>query len=245
MNGTLGLIGSGVVGKALARLAVDTGWNVVLSNSRGPHTLTGLVSTLGERARAATPTEAAQAGDLVVAAIPLHAYDQLPRTHLDGKTVIDAMNYDPKRDGAFAQLDSDELTSSELVQAHLPQSHVVKMFNNITDTHLLALARPSGAPDRSALPLTGNDANAKVQAADLLDYLGFDAVDLGALADSWRFGPNTPLYALSYAGEPPAGLGGPQELYRWFLQAPAVPLPAGQVRQLAATTVRGPAGLVL
>src|SRR5215207_4956984 len=109
MTKTLGLIGSGMIGSALARLAVAAGLDVVLSNSRGPETLTDLVTELGARARAATPTEAAEAGDLVVATIPLHAHAQLPAAALAGRTVVDTMNYYPQRDGRIAELDSGEL----------------------------------------------------------------------------------------------------------------------------------------
>ena len=132
MTRTLGIIGSGQVGATLATSAVTAGWDVVLANSRGPRSLEGLVAGLGERARAATPPEAAAGGDLVVVAVPLAALDDLPREALAGKVVIDAMNYVPDRDGRIAALDSDELTSSELVQHRLTGSSVVKAFNNIT-----------------------------------------------------------------------------------------------------------------
>ncbi|CAM5270398.1 hypothetical protein SAURM35S_05674 [Streptomyces aurantiogriseus] len=189
MTKTLGIIGAGMIGSTLARLAVDAGLSVVLSNSRDPETLSDLVSELGSRARAATPAEAAQAGDLVVATIPLVAYDKLPAAALAGKTVIDTMNYYPDRDGHIAELDSDELTSSALVQRHLADSHVVKACNNIFFRSLLTLARPADAPDRSALPIAGDDPTAKTDAAELLDTLGYDTVDIGTLADSWRSGP--------------------------------------------------------
>ncbi len=239
---TLGIIGSGPVGSAVARLAVSAGWNVILSNSRGPETLGDLVSELGERAQAATPGEAA-AGDLVVAAVPLIAYTRLPQAALAGKVVIDTMNYAPDRDGRIAQLDASELTSSELVQRHLSGARVVKAFNNITPKHLAALARPSGAADRSALPVAGDDAAAKEQTAALLNDLGYDSVDLGGLAESWRFSPNTPLYALAYAGEGMPSGASMQELLAWFAQTPGGPVPAHQIKQLADDTVRASAGV--
>ena len=162
---------------------------------------------------------------------------------LAGKVVLDTMNYAPDRDGRIALLDSDELTSSELVQRHLSGARVVKAFNSITPKHLTALARPAGAPDRSALPIAGDDAAAKQTAAALLDDLGHDAVDLGALAQSWRSSPNTPLYALAYAGEEmPSGVS-MQELLAWFAQTPGGPVPASRIRQLADESVRAPAGV--
>lgn len=239
MSPTLGVIGTGQVGGALARLAVTAGWNVVLSNSRGPESLTGLVAELGASARAATPAEAAAAGDLVVASTPLYAYVELPVRELAGKVVIDTMNYTVERDSHLPELDANELTSSGLVQHHLEGSRVVKAFNNITPAHLNALSRPAGAADRTALPIAGDDPGAKKEAAELLDALGFDSVDVGDLEESWRFGPNTPLYALVYAGEElPEGLSGLAAL-EWFLQTPGGPVPAERVERLAAEAVRG------
>jgi 8-hydroxy-5-deazaflavin:NADPH oxidoreductase len=235
---TLGLIGSGNIGRTLARLAATAGLDVVLSNSRGPQTLAGLVADIGPRARAATPAEAARAGDLVVATIPLGAYMALPVTALAGKTVIDTMNYYPDRDGHIAELDAGSLTSAELVQRHLPGSAVVKAFNNIDAQRLLILARPAGATDRSALPVAGDDATAKAAAARLLDALGYDAVDIGPLADSWRCQPGTPVYVQPYfPAQRPAGLS-QEDAYRWYLQAPCVPVPASQVRELAGAAGR-------
>lgn len=245
MPQTLGIIGSGPVGTTVARLAVAARWNVVISNSRGPQTLTDLVAELGEQARAATAAQAAAAGDLVVAAVPLIAHTQLPQHVLTGKVVIDTMNYAPDRDGQLPELDSDKLTSSELVQRDLAGARVVKAFNNITTPHLAALARPSGTPSRCALPIAGDDQDAKARVSALLDDLGYDAADIGGLAESWRFSPNTPLYALVYAGEqPPVGKTIP-ELLAWFAQTPGGPVPAQQVKLLAETTARGPAGISL
>ncbi|MEU8706491.1 NAD(P)-binding domain-containing protein [Streptomyces sp. NPDC048565] len=238
---TLGVIGTGMVGLGAARRAVDAGLNVVLSNSRGPGTLSDLVAQLGARARAATPAEAASAGALVIAAVPLAAHERLPRAELAGKTVIDPMNYAPHSGFALPELDSDELTSSELVQRHLTDSQVVKALHNIGPKQLLELFRPAGAPGRTALPLSGDDPHAKEEVAELLDVLGFDTVDLGALADSWRSEPNSPLYALPYVGQPPAGLT-VTEFVSWVQQATAVPVTAARVKELAAAAVRGPAG---
>lgn len=242
MTETLGLIGSGMIGSALARLAVAAGLDVVVSNSRGPDTLGALISELGFQARAGTPAEAAEAGDLVVATIPLTAYRQLSAVELAGKTVIDTMNYYPQRDGRIAELDTGELTSSALVQRHLNGSRVVKAFNNIDFRRLFTLALPYGAPDRSALPVAADDAAAKAEVTELLDILGYDAADVGTLADSWRSEPGTPVYCLPYfPGQAPENVP-PYEAFRWFFETPGVPVSAERVRDLADSTVRGPAG---
>jgi predicted dinucleotide-binding enzyme len=204
---TIGLIGSGNIGSTVARLAVAAGHDVVLSNSRGPETLAGLVEELGERARAATPVEAAQAGDLVLVSVPLKAYRDVPVTPLAGKVVLDTGNYYPERDGRMAALDSEETTTSELVQAHLPSSRVVKVFSNIQAAHLGELARPAGSPDRSVLAIAGDDPAAKRAVTDLLDTLGYDALDAGALSEGWRFQRDTAAYGVPYAG--PSGQARP------------------------------------
>jgi 8-hydroxy-5-deazaflavin:NADPH oxidoreductase len=203
---TIGLIGSGNIGSTVARLAIAAGYDVVLSNSREPETLKDLVHELGPRARAATPAQSAAAGDVVVVTIPLRAYRSVPVEPLTGKVVIDTNNYYPQRDGQVPELDNDSITTGELLQRHLPTSRVVKAFNNIYYKHLLSLARPAGAPDRSALPIAGDDADAKATVTALLDALGFDAVDAGPLAEGWRFQRDMPAYGTLYFG-PGAGPG--------------------------------------
>jgi 8-hydroxy-5-deazaflavin:NADPH oxidoreductase len=198
---TIGLIGSGHIGSTVARLAVNAGHDVVLSNSRGPETLQDLVDDLGPRARAATAEEAARAGDLVVVTIPLASVDQVPVEPLRGKVVIDTCNYYPQRDGQIAELDDESTTSSEIVQAHLPESHVVKAFNNISYVHLLSLARPKGSPDRSVIAIAGDDADAKAQVSAFLDSIGYDAYDVGPLAEGWRYQRDTAAYAGLYNGD--------------------------------------------
>ncbi|SDF74024.1 hypothetical protein SAMN05216553_10347 [Lentzea fradiae] len=241
MTTTLGIIGTGSVGAGVARRAVDAGLDVVLGNSRGPETLADLVASLGSRARAATPAEVADVTEVVLAAVPLAAHERLSRAELAGKIVIDPMNYAPTAAWSSPELDRDELTSSELVQRHLSGSRVVKALHSIGPHQLLQLHRERGAADRTAIPISGDDAAAKKEVTDLFDVLGFDVVDLGPLAESWRSEPNTPLYALPYVGEPPSGLT-PVEFVAWAQAADGVPVSAAQVEQLAAATVRGPAG---
>jgi predicted dinucleotide-binding enzyme len=221
---TIGLIGSGHIGSTLARLAVGAGHDVVLSNSRGPETLTDLVDELGPQARAATPAEAAAAGDLVVVTVPLKAYREVPVEPLRGKVVIDTNNYYPQRDGQVAELDDESTTVSELLQAHLPESRVVKAFNNIYFGHLGTLQRPHGDPERSVLAIAGDDAGAKQTVTDLLDDLGYDAYDVGPLSEGWRYQRDTPAYASLHSPEgagwpPPAGRQVTADLLREKLDA--------------------------
>jgi predicted dinucleotide-binding enzyme len=191
---TIGLIGAGHIGSQVARAAIASGHDVVLSNSRGPETLRDLVAELGPHARAGTAEEAAAAGDLVVVAIPLRAIGDIPVEPLVGKTVIDANNYYPRRDGTIPGLDDDTLTSSELLQSRLPGAHVVKAFNHIYARQITSDGTPPGTRNRRALAIAGDDAAAKAQVAELIDGFGFDVVDVGPLAESWRIQPGTPGY---------------------------------------------------
>jgi predicted dinucleotide-binding enzyme len=131
--------------------------------------------------------------------VPLGAFRQVPVEPLRGKTVIDTDNYYPDRDGHIAELDDESTTTSELLQQHLAGARVVKAFNNITAEHLAVLGRPKGAPDRSVLPIAGDDAGAKQDAAAFLDSIGYDAYDAGPLSEGWRYQRDTPAYCAPYA----------------------------------------------
>jgi predicted dinucleotide-binding enzyme len=195
---TVGIIGSGQIGTVLARLAIAAGHQVVLSNSRGPETLADTITALGPRASAATSSDAAEVGDIVVVSVPVSAFGGLPAAALAGKTVIDTCNYGPERDGHVPELDDTSLTSSELLQGYLPDALLVKAFNNIFYKHLLWLARPAGAADRSYLPIAGDSAPAKATVTDFIDSIGYSVVDAGPLADSWRQGTGTPVWGAPY-----------------------------------------------
>jgi predicted dinucleotide-binding enzyme len=191
---TIGLIGAGHIGSQVARLAVANGYNVVISNSRGPQTLSGLVEELGPGARAGTALEAAQSGDIVVVTIPLKNYRQVPVETLVGKVVIDTNNYYPQRDGHIPELDDESTTTSELLQHHLPTSKVVKAFNHIYAAELTTHGQPAGSPNRRALVIAGDDPPAKLAVTRLLDRFGFDTVDAGPLKEGWRIQRDTPGY---------------------------------------------------
>jgi hypothetical protein len=195
---TVGFIGGGRIAGAVAGLSVAAGHRVVLGESRGPEALEDLVAELGPLASAATGEQAAVASDIVMVRLPLSAYQSLSVEPMAGKVVLDACNYDPQRDGHIADLDAGQVTSSGLLQRRLSQSQVVKVFNNILAKHLRSLGRPHGAADRSALPIAGDDGQAKAAVTAFLDSIGYDAVDAGPLAESWRQEPGTPAYRNLY-----------------------------------------------
>jgi predicted dinucleotide-binding enzyme len=191
---TIGFIGAGNIGSQVARLAIASGYNAVVSNSRGPETLASLVAELGPKARAATAAEAAKAGDIVVVSVPLKSYRAVPVEPLQNKIVIDTNNYYPQRDGHIAELDNESTTTAELLQTHLPTSKVVKAFNHIYAAQLTTDGRPAGTPNRRALVIAGDDREAKAVVTRLLDQFGFDTVDAGPLKEGWRIQRDTPGY---------------------------------------------------
>lgn len=242
MSKTIAFIGSGEIGSTLARLSVAAGYNVIMSNSRGPETLAGLVAELGEHASAATAADAARAGDLVVITVPFHLRDKLPIDALVGKTVIDTMNYYPIRDQRVPELDNRGTTSSELVQGLLPDSTLVKAAHNLDYVRLYTAARPAGAADRSALPVSGDDPAAKAEVIAWMDAIGYDAVDVGTLADSWRQEPGTPSYVHAYVVGYPEDDASLEEAQRWFREAPNAPISTARLTELLDAAERGPVG---
>jgi predicted dinucleotide-binding enzyme len=178
----IGFIGAGLIGGGLARLAVQAGHEVFMSNSREPRTLFSLMGALGQKAKVGSPAEAAAFGDLVVVTVPFYAYKAVPVAPLEAKVVIDTMNYFPPRDGNVSEIDSGGTTSSELLARHLPGSKVVRAFNAILSTDLAPHSASAGTPHRRAIPMAGDTASAKQQVAAFVDSIGFDPVDVGALA---------------------------------------------------------------
>jgi predicted dinucleotide-binding enzyme len=191
----IGIVGAGHIGGTLAFLFTRAGHEVALGNSRGPDTLAETVAALGPSAHAATAADAAAFGELVVVAVPQKAYSALPPEPFVGKIVVDANNYYPQRDGHIAPLDAKTATSTGLLADHLPDARVLKAFNTINYAHL----RDRGAPDapaaeRYAIPVAGDDAEARAVLTGLIEQIGFSAVDTGPLAESWRQEPGSPVY---------------------------------------------------
>lgn len=229
----IGLIGAGMINTQIARLSTKVGIDVLLSNTRGPDTLKSLVAELGSHAHAGTIEEAAAYADIVSVSVPFSAYDKLPTEALIGKIVIDTMNYYPGRDGVFPQLDNRELTSSELLQRHLSGSRVVKALYNLDAFHLLNGARPGDTTDRWAMPVTSDDDDAKARVIEFLDQIGYEGVDVGTLADSWRVEADTPIYVNAYVGQMPEGLT-LEEQIEWYAHDNAGTVTRDDVLRLAA-----------
>ena len=173
---------------------MQLGYDVVISNSRGPETLQDLVSELGPKARAATAAEAAAAGDFAVVTVPLKSYKDIPVEPLAGKIVIDTNNYYWERDGRIPALDNGEATTSGLLQEHLPQSKVAKGFNHIMAKDITTDGTPAGTENRRALATASDDPEAAELVTRLYDEFGFDTVNVGPLSESWRVERDRPAY---------------------------------------------------
>ena len=195
----IGIIGAGNIGGALTRHFTRLGHDVVVANSRGPETLADLAKQTG--ANPVTVAEAARGRDLVVVTIPEGKIPKLPpglfNNASDGLIVIDTGNYYPRqRDGKIDGIENG-MPESRWVEQQLGRS-VVKVFNNIYAEHLAKKGKPAGAPGRIALPVSGDNAKAKAVVMELVNDMGFDAVDAGGLDESWRQQPGTPVYATDF-----------------------------------------------
>ncbi len=189
----IGIIGAGNIGGALTRRLRALGYDVSVANSRGPQTLADLAAETG--ASAVTVEQAARDRDLVVVTIPQKSIPELPRdlfAQAGAAIVVDTGNYYPQRDGRIEEIEQGT-PESVWVSRRLGRP-VVKAFNNIRAQHLLEHGKPAGTPGRIALPVAGDDEAAKSTVLALVDELGFDPVDAGALAESWRQQPGTPVY---------------------------------------------------
>lgn len=231
MTKTVGIIGAGLVGKAVARLAVAAGFDAVLSNTRGPAALAPLLAELGPRTRAGTVAEAIAAGDILALAVPLAAVPSLPGEAFAGKIVLDQTNYYPGVGGfRRADLDRGDLTSSEAVQRHLQGARVIKGIHNLAWLHMESAARPQGSPERTTLPIAGDDAAAKAAVAGFIEAIGYHVVDAGSLAESWRIEPGTPIYFWPYAPVLPDGLD--EDAAKALYRQAGKPLSPGDAQRL-------------
>ena len=195
----IGIIGAGNIGGALTRSFRKAGHDVAVANSRGPETLRDLAAETG--ATAVTMREAVRDKDLIVVTIPEKNVGDLPKDLFadvaEGVVVVDTGNYYPQqRDGRIDAIENG-MTESVWVAQQLGRS-VVKAFNNIYALHIVQNGKPKGTSGRIALPVAGDDPKAKAVVMKLLDEIGFDAVDTGTIAESWRQQPGTPVYGTDF-----------------------------------------------
>ena len=190
---TIGILGAGRVGTAVARQALKAGFDVRIATAQPAGEIALIVDIVTPGAVAVEAADAAGA-DLVVAAIPLHKYRSLDPALLEGKTVIDVMNYWAPIDGEVADFEGESRTSSEVIQEFLGGAKVVKSLNHIGYHELEEDGSAPDAPRRRALALAGDHDDAKALASAFIDRLGYEPIDAGPLAASRAFQPGTEIF---------------------------------------------------
>jgi len=197
----LGIVGSGKIGTAIARAAVAAGYDVAVSGSGPAERIALIVEVLAPGALALTTEEVVRHADLIVLAMPMHRFRDLPRDLFAGKILVDAMNYWEEIDGADEDLSGAPAGTSTLVQEWFPSAVVVKSLNQLGYFKFEKSRRPSGAPGRLAMAVAGDDGAAVAEVLRLVDKLGFDPVDAGSLRAGAALEPGGPVFGAGHRAE--------------------------------------------
>jgi predicted dinucleotide-binding enzyme len=197
----LGIVGAGRVGTTIARAAIGAGYDVAISGSGSAKRIALIVEVLAPGARPVSTEEVVRHADLIVLAVPMHRFRQLPRDLFAGKILIDAMNYWEEIDGVDQQLATAPTGTSVVVKDWFSSARVVKSLNHITYYKFDESRRPHGAPGRIAIAAAGDDRAAVAAVMQLIDRLGFDAVDAGPLEAGLALEPNGAVFGVSYSAD--------------------------------------------
>jgi predicted dinucleotide-binding enzyme len=197
----LGIVGAGKMGTTVARAAIAAGYDVAMSGSGAAERIALIVDVLAPGARAVTTDEVVRHADLIVLAVPTHRFRELPRDLFAGKILVDLMNYWEPIDGVDEELATAPSGTSVVVQVRFPSARVVKSLNQLGYHEFEDGRRPRGAPDRIAIAAAGDDRAAVLAVLQLIDRLGFDAVDAGPLEAGVALEPDGPVFGGSYSAD--------------------------------------------
>lgn len=200
-RGTIGIIGAGKPGVAIARLAMTAGYTVNIASSGPAHETALMTDIVSPGAHAVDLADIADGADILLVAVPLRRFRDLPAHLFTGRTVIDAMNYWPPIDGVLTDFADTDRPSSAIIQDALPEASVVKTFNHLGYHQMEDLPRPDGATDRVALGVAADDESALQQVMDFVNAVGFTPVPIGRLAESAVLQPETPLFGAALTAD--------------------------------------------
>ena len=194
---SIGILGAGKVGIVLAQLALKAGYIVYIAGSGSPEKIALTIKVLTPGAIAMTAAEVARSGDVIILALPLSKYRSIPKAELEGKLVIDAMNYWWEVDGKQKSLIDPYSSSSEVIQAFLSESRVVKAFSHMGYHDLHDGAKPTAAPGRKAIAIAGDASTDVATVSEIVDKLGFDPVVVGTLATGVSLEPGSEVFGVN------------------------------------------------
>src|SRR5260370_41416035 len=193
----IAVLGAGHAGPIIAQVAQEAGYQVSIAASGDPEQIELIAQVLAPGAEPRWAAVAVEEADLVVLAIPLHKFTTLDPSLLDGKLVVDVMNYWPPVDGIQELFEDHRHSSSEIVQRRLERSTVVKTLNHIGYHELEDERRPKGSPERRALGVAGDDPRAVDVVAELIERIGYDAVRFDRLSAGPLLEPGGPVFGAS------------------------------------------------
>jgi predicted dinucleotide-binding enzyme len=197
----LGIVGAGKAGTAIARAAVAGGYDVAISGSGSAERIQLIVEVLAPGARALSTDEVVRFADLIVLAIPMHRFRELGRNLFAGKILVDAMNYWDEIDGVDAQFETAPAGTSMLVQEWFSSARVVKSLNHLGYFKFEKSRRPYSTAGRIGMAAAGNDHAAVAAVLQLIETLGFDAVDAGSLASGLALQPGGPIFGAGHSAK--------------------------------------------
>jgi len=189
----IGIVGTGSIGSLLAEKLSKAGHQIKVTNTRAMPELEKIAASLG--ASAATLEDVVKDVDAIIFSMPFNAYKDLPKNLLNDVpqdvVVMDTSNYYPFRDGEVPEL--AQISESEYISKILNRL-LIKVFNNMLEGTLKYKGKTAGEEARVAISIAGDNQEHKKVVAQLVDIIGFDTVDAGSLAESWRQQPGTPAY---------------------------------------------------